>query len=108
MTIGQRIKKRRIELGLSADDLAKKLNKNRATIYRYESDEIEKLPTNVLEPLCNVLCTTPAKLMGWEEKAPPTSEDDEQLVEMFSKLEKQDRDYILKFMRSLVDSQKDE
>lgn len=65
MTIGQRIKARRIELGLSVDFVAAKLNKNRATIYRYESDEIENLPTTVLEPLSEILQTTPAYLMGW-------------------------------------------
>lgn len=65
MTIGERIKKRRLELGLSADDVAEQLNKNRATVYRYESSYIEKLPITVLEPLAKVLRTTPAYLMGW-------------------------------------------
>ena len=67
MTVGQRIKNRRKELGLSVDEVAEKLGKNRATIYRYESNEIEKLPTTVLEPLSRVLKTTPSALMGWEE-----------------------------------------
>ena len=67
MTIGERIKERRTALGLSADDVAEKLNKNRATVYRYESSYIEKLPITVLEPLAKVLQTTPAYLMGWEE-----------------------------------------
>lgn len=67
MTIGQRIKARRKELGMSADTLAKKLGKNRATIYRYEDGFIENLPLEILEPLAAVLHTTPAYLMGWEE-----------------------------------------
>ncbi len=66
MTIGERIKQRRRELGLSVDELAEKLKKNRATIYRYESNDIENLPTTVLEPLANALNTTPAELMGWK------------------------------------------
>ena len=65
MKIGDRIRERRLHLGLTADDLAEKLNKNRATIYRYESSYIEKLPTTVLEPLAKALQTTPAYLMGW-------------------------------------------
>lgn len=67
MKIGERIKERRLYLGLSADDVARQLNKNRATIYRYESSYIEKLPTTVLEPLAKVLQTTPAYLMGWTD-----------------------------------------
>ncbi len=66
MSIGQRIKNRRKELNLSVDELANKLGKNRATIYRYEGNEIENLPITVLEPLSKVLKTTPAYLMGWE------------------------------------------
>ena len=67
MTIGEKIKMLRQELGLSADDVAKRLNKNRATVYRYESNEIEKLPVSILEPLSKVLLTTPEYLMGWTE-----------------------------------------
>lgn len=66
MTTGQRIKQQRILFGLTADELAKKIGKDRSTIYRYENDEIEKLPSNVLVSLANALETTPAFLMGWE------------------------------------------
>lgn len=69
MTIGDRIKRRRQELGLSVDEVAEKLKKNRATIYRYESHDIEKLPTTILEPLALVLKCTPGYLMGWESDA---------------------------------------
>ena len=68
MTIGSRIKERRKSLGLSVDDIAARLGKNRATVYRYESDDIENLPSTVLEPLAKVLKTTPAPLMGWKDK----------------------------------------
>ena len=65
MTIGQRINKRRLDLGLSADDVAEKLGVNRATVYRYESNYIKKLPTTALEKLAEILQTSPAYLMGW-------------------------------------------
>ena len=65
MTIGERIKDRRKQLGLSAEDVAKILNVDRSTVYRYESSFIEKMPTTVLEPLAKALQTTPAYLMGW-------------------------------------------
>lgn len=76
MTIGERIKQRRKELGLSVDELAELLHKNRATIYRYESNEIEKLPTTVLEPLAKALGVTPAYLMGWEIELRATDESE--------------------------------
>lgn len=67
MTIGERIKARRIELGLSAEEVARKIGKDRSTVYRYESNDIVKLPTTVLEPLARALNTTPAALMGYSE-----------------------------------------
>ena len=65
MTIGQRIKQRRKELGMSADDLAIQLGINRATVFRYENGDIEKLPVAILKPIAEVLKTTPQVLMGW-------------------------------------------
>ena len=67
MTIGDRIKQRRLEIGLSVDQVADKIGKNRATVYRYESKEIEKFPIDILSPLAEALQTTPAYLMGWED-----------------------------------------
>lgn len=67
MTVYERIKKRRKELGLSADVVADALGVSRSTIYRYESADIEKLPVDHLNNLATVLCTTPAYLMGWTD-----------------------------------------
>ena len=38
MNIGERIKQRRVELNLSVDEVASRLGKNRATVYRYENN----------------------------------------------------------------------
>ena len=69
MKVHERIKNRRKELNLTADDVAEALCVSRATVYRYESAEIEKLPTSILEPLSTVLKCTPAYLMGWDENS---------------------------------------
>lgn len=66
MNIGQRMKQRRIELGLSAEKLGDILGKNRSTIYRYENGDIENMSIDMLEPIAAALHTTPAFLMGWD------------------------------------------
>lgn len=68
MTVGERIKSRRTQLQMSVDELAKAIGKDRATVYRYESREIEKLPLDIIVPLAKALRTTPAFIMGWEEE----------------------------------------
>lgn len=82
MNIGQRIKTRRLELSMSVDELATKIGKNRATVYRYESNDIEDLPISILEPLSKALQTTPGYLMGWEdnEKSFTEESEDEELI----------------------------
>ncbi len=67
MEIGNRIRARRQQLGLSAEELGEAIGKNRATIYRYENGEIENVPLPVLEPLARALETTAKYLMGWTD-----------------------------------------
>lgn len=67
MSIGDRIRKRRKELKLSVDYIAEKLGKNRATIYRYEGDEIEDMSINVIEDIAKILKIDPGYLMGWKK-----------------------------------------
>lgn len=108
MTIGERIRYRRKQLGLSADDLAAKLNKNRATIYRYESDEIEKLPASVLESLALALDVTPAYLMGWEDndtdlvnnkQLTPTQKE---FIELLDAMPEDKQQMLLQMIKALV------
>lgn len=67
MNIGDRIRQRRKELKMTADELAHRLGKNRSTIFRYEKGDIENLPLDILEPIAEALNTTPSYLMGWEK-----------------------------------------
>lgn len=73
MNIGTRIKKRRKELGLSADKLASLIGKDRSTVFRYERGDIENLPLDILEPIAKALLTTPGYLMGWENDEEKTA-----------------------------------
>lgn len=76
MTIGERMRSRRKQLGFSAEYIAEKLGCSPATIYRYENGYIEKMPIDSVSPIASILGVTPAYLMGWEdefgaEKPPP-------------------------------------
>ncbi|MDD6794195.1 MAG: helix-turn-helix transcriptional regulator [Clostridiaceae bacterium] len=86
MNIGERIKKLRKEKGLSVDYIAEKLGKNRATIYRYESNDIENLPYPILVPLAKILGTTPMYLMGCEIEDIKVTKDEKELLNNYNKL----------------------
>lgn len=65
MTVGERMKYRRKELKVSAEQVAQQLQVSPATIYRYEKGDIEKVPSHILLKIADVLQISPAWLMGW-------------------------------------------
>jgi transcriptional regulator with XRE-family HTH domain len=67
MKIGERIKYRREELGLSQDELARRLGyKSRSSINKIENDA-SGLPQTKIVAIANALQTTPSYIMGWQE-----------------------------------------
>lgn len=86
MEIYERIRQRRKALGLSAEDVAEALHINRATVYRYESADIEKIPITSIEPLAEVLHCSPAYLMGWDKKEPEDTQRYKRLAKYASLL----------------------
>lgn len=83
MKTGELIKRRRKQLGLNADYVAEKLGVSRSTIFRYENGDIEKLPLSILEPLADVLLTTPAYFMGWNDQEPGHAQDESSFLLMY-------------------------
>ena len=68
MTTGDRIKRLRKDLGLSADELGEMIGKDRSTIYRYERGDIENATVDVIPRLAKALQTTPQYIVGWDNK----------------------------------------
>lgn len=72
MSIGNRIKNKRIEKGMSQDELARLLGyKSRSSINKMENDG-RGLPSKKIEAIALALNTTPAYLMGWTDNAQAT------------------------------------
>ena len=69
-TIGHRIRKRREELGMSQEELGRKLGyKSRSSINKIELDQ-RNLTQSKIAALAKALNTTPAYIMGWEDEFP--------------------------------------
>ena len=88
MNVGERIKQRRLELGLSQDELAKKVGyKSRSSINKIELSR--DLPLRKVELMAKALDTTPGYLMGWsdetsifiESKEPQGDREEAHLIE---------------------------
>ena len=72
-TIGSRIRNRREELGLSQDELGKRVGyKSRSSINKIELDQ-RNLTQSKIKAIADALDTTPAYIMGWNDN--PTAYD---------------------------------
>lgn len=68
MTVADRIKQLRIELGLTQEDLAQRLGlEHKSSISKIEKAGDDITQKNIVK-IANALHTTPEYLMGWEDK----------------------------------------
>ena len=66
--VGERIKERRTELGLSMPELGKRIGVNKYTIQRYEADGVDPKRTMIINGLAEALLTTPEWLTGLSDE----------------------------------------
>lgn len=72
--IGIRIAERRIQLGLTMDDVAQKIGVAKSTVQRYEKGQIQKIKLPVVESIASALFVNPDWLIGnTDDPAPRTS-----------------------------------
>lgn len=69
MTVGEKIKKLREEKNLTQEELGKRINSTKQTIFKYENGIVTNIPMDKIQLLSNSLGCTPAYLMGWETEA---------------------------------------
>lgn len=109
--IGNKIRERREELGMSQDELAVKMGyKSRSTIAKIEKGVNDVVQSNIVK-FAEVLSTTPAYLMGWldnvEEKPVETAN---KLADLFLGFEIKETDsevaLMLEEYQSLTDQKK--
>jgi transcriptional regulator with XRE-family HTH domain len=66
LSIGDRIKEKRIEAGLTQTELGQSIHVSKVTVHKYETGFITNIPLEKIEMIAKVLGTTPAYLMGFD------------------------------------------
>ena len=72
MTLSERIKERRLSLGMTLLDVANALGVKEATVQRYESGEIKNPKHSTVLMLSEIFGCSPSYLMGWEDTPLPS------------------------------------
>ena len=91
MTIGQRIREARERRNMTLDEVAKRCNTTKQTIFKYENEIVTNIPYDKINLLSNALDVSPSYLFGWDKKNNSPSEaqltEGEQLMlELFRKI----------------------
>ena len=106
MTVGQRVRQRRTELGLSCEDLATLLQyKSKATVFKIEND-INEIAISRLQDFAYALETTPEWLLGFSDEKTAPSERDERSKEferLFNSIPAEQQELVLAMLKGLSD-----
>ena len=95
-TLYDRIKSRRTELGLTVEELAHKMGyKDKSSISKIENGKAD-IPQSKIAAFADALQTTPAYLMGWEEKNTPNTETSVEGIDLT-----QSEEEIIKLLRQM-------
>ena len=104
MTVGEKIRQRRMELNMSQDELAKKAGyKSRSSINKIELSR--DLPLDKIQKVARALDCSPYYLAGWEEKEEIIKNADED-YELIT-LSKEIKEYAIKLSKLSEDDRKD-
>jgi transcriptional regulator with XRE-family HTH domain len=113
MTMGQRIKEQRDKNGLSQNELAIKLGyKSRSSLNKIEMD-LQEMPVDKVKMCSTIFGCSVAYLMGWEEDDPEEMADlladaDLECLELFNKLNDENKCFIKKQMKIMLELQKED
>ena len=110
MTIGQRIKVARERKDLTLDEVAKRCNTTKQTIFKYENEIVTNIPYDKIVLLSTALDVSPSYLFGWDEKEtspsePQLTEGEKVLLDLFNRVPEDQQQLVLQMIRAALGSQ---
>ena len=105
MSINERIRQRRIELGMSQKELANRLGyKTKSSIAKIENG-YNDFPQNKIHKFAVALETSEGYLMGWDDTTPSKPD---KISELFPQLTDENKDFVIKQIALLLAQQEGE
>ena len=109
VSIGKRIKMLREQRDMTLDEVAKRCNTTRQTIYKYENEIVTNIPYDKIELLAKALDVSPSYLFGWEEKSSPDklqlTEGEKVILDLFRRVPEDQQKLVLQMIRAALGSQ---
>ena len=111
MSVGQRIRLAREQKNLTLDEVAKRCETTKQTIYKYENEIVTNIPYDKIVLLSKALDVSPSYLFGWEEKESSPSElqlteGEMTMLELFRLVPEDKQQLVLQMIRVALSNSK--
>ena len=111
MSVGQRIALAREQRNMTLEEVAKKCETTKQTIYKYENEIVTNIPYDKIVLLSKALDVTPSYLFGWEEKKsspsePQLAEGEQTMLELFRMIPEDKQQLVLQMIRAALNTPK--
>lgn len=98
MTVGDRIKKCRLQNHMTLDELASKASTTKQTIHKYENGIITNIPSSRILAISKALNTTPDYLMGWDSSSKEEDKLNQKLYKLIDSLSEEQLQQAIDFI----------
>ena len=108
--MAKRIRELRKEKGLTLEQVADIVGVGKSTVRKWETGMIANMKRDKIALLAKALGTTPAYLMGWDEKENSSderqlTEGEKMLLELFNRIPEDQQHLVLQMIRAALGSQ---
>lgn len=110
MSVGLRIRTAREKKNLTLEELAKRCETTKQTIFKYENEIVTNIPYEKIVLLSKALDVSPSYLFGWDEKKespsePQLTEGEKLMLDLFRKIPEDKQAAALEMLRAALKMQ---
>ena len=111
MSVGLRIRAAREKKNLTLEELAKRCETTKQTIFKYENEIVTNIPYDKIVLLSKALDVSPSYLFGWDEKKNSPSElqlteGEKVLLDLFRRVPEDQQQLVLQMIRAALSTPK--
>ena len=110
MSVGLRIRTAREKKNLTLEELAKRCETTKQTIFKYENEIVTNIPYEKIVLLSKALDVSPSHLFGWEEKKsspsePELTEGEKLMLKLFRQIPEDKQPAALEILKAALKMQ---
>lgn len=104
-SMGDRIKRLRLQHNLTQEELGNKVGLKRAAINKYEKGNVENMKRSIIEKMSSVFDVSPSYLMALDENYDSSQKNNQNILTIYNKLEEPRQKKVYNYAEKQLDEQ---